>query len=135
MKHKFFKILRLRGYKKLFLKRLLRKVKHSSRISFLKFPPKYVTAEKFCSKRKETEIIENAEQILVVSSEVCSIFVLFQLKTLRQKCLFLFLCFFTGSNTGRKWGTIEPYPSWLFTPLSRGDKKVVFFGKAEISKQ
>ena len=62
MKNKFFKRLRLRGYKKLFLKRLFRKVKHSSRISLLKFPPKYVTEEKFYSERKENKILENAEQ-------------------------------------------------------------------------
>ena len=61
-KNNFFKRLRLRGYKKIFLKRLFRKVKYSSRISFLKFPPKYFTEEKFYSERKDTEILENAEQ-------------------------------------------------------------------------
>jgi hypothetical protein len=44
-------------------KRLFRKVIFSSRNSFLKFPPKYITEEKFYFKRKETEILENAEQI------------------------------------------------------------------------
>ena len=37
-------------------------MKHSSRISILKFPPKYFTEEKFYSKRKENKIRENAEQ-------------------------------------------------------------------------
>ena len=62
MKNKFFKRLRLRGYKKLFLKRLFRKVKHSLRILLLKFPPTNVTEKKFYSERKENEILENAEQ-------------------------------------------------------------------------
>ena len=62
-KTKFFKRLRLRGYKKLFLKRLFRKVKYSSRNVFLKFPPKFSTEEKFHSERRENTIIENAEQI------------------------------------------------------------------------
>ena len=61
-KNKFFKRLRLRGYKKLFLKRLFRKVKYSSRNAFLKFPPKFITEEKFHSERRENTIIENAEQ-------------------------------------------------------------------------
>ena len=39
VKNKFFKRLRLRGYKKFFLKRLFGKVKYSSRISLLKLHP------------------------------------------------------------------------------------------------
>jgi hypothetical protein len=45
------------------LKRLFRKVKYSSRNAFLKFPPKFITEEKFHSERRENAIIENAEQI------------------------------------------------------------------------
>ena len=134
MKNKIFKRLHLRRYKKLFLKRLFRKVKYSSRNSFLKFPPKYFTEEKFYSERKETEILENAEQTfqetfsddflnlmenvlnsdngtnsivspqnnMVVSFEVCSIFVLQIIKNIETKVFVsVFLFFTTGSNTGR----------------------------------
>ena len=38
-------------------------MKHSSRNSLLKFQPHQSIGEKFYSKRKENEILENAEQI------------------------------------------------------------------------
>ena len=44
------------------MKRLFRKVKYSSRNAFLKFPPKFITEEKFHSERRENAIIENVEQ-------------------------------------------------------------------------
>jgi len=62
VKNKFFKRLRLRGYKKLFLKRLFGKVKYSSRISLLKLRPQQSEGGEFYSERKENEILESAEQ-------------------------------------------------------------------------
>ena len=62
-KNKFFKRLRLRGYKKLFLLRLFRKVKHSSRNTLLKISPQRCIEGKFYSELKENNIIEDAEQI------------------------------------------------------------------------
>ena len=62
VKNKFFRRLRLRGYKKLFLKRLVGKVKHSSRNSLLKLYPHQSNGGKFYSERKENEILERAEQ-------------------------------------------------------------------------
>ena len=133
-KKQIFQKITFKGIQKLFLKRLFRKVKHSSRISFLKFPPKYFTEEKFYSERKETEILENAEQTfqetfsddflnlmenvlnsdsgtnsivspqnnMVVSFEVCSIFVLRIVKNIETKVFVsVFMFFTTGSNTGR----------------------------------
>ena len=62
MKNIFFSILCLRGYKKLFLKRLFGKVKHSSRNSLLKLHPHQNNGGMFYSERKENEILERAEQ-------------------------------------------------------------------------
>ena len=62
-KNKFFKRLRLRGYKKLFLLRLFRKVKHSSRNTLLKISPQRCIGGNFYSEMKENNIIEDAEQI------------------------------------------------------------------------
>ena len=62
VKNKFFRRLRLRGYKKLFLKRLFGKVKHSSRNSLLKLYPHQSNGGKFYSERKENEILERAEK-------------------------------------------------------------------------
>ena len=59
----FFYRLRLRGYKKLFLKRLFRKVKHSSRNILLKISPQQRIEGNFYSQTKENDIIESAEQI------------------------------------------------------------------------
>ena len=53
----------MRGYKKLFLLRLFRKVKHSSRNNLLKISPQRCIEGKFYSELKENNIIEDAEQI------------------------------------------------------------------------
>ena len=62
-KNKFFKRLRLRGYKKVFLKKLFRKVKHSSRNILLKISPQQRIEGNFYSQTQENDIIESAEQI------------------------------------------------------------------------
>jgi len=62
-KNKFFKRLRQRGYKKVFLKKLFRKVKHSSRNSLLKISPQQRIEGNFYSQTQENDIIESAEQI------------------------------------------------------------------------
>ena len=55
--------LRLRGYKKHFLKKLFRKVKYSSRNILLKISPQQRIEGNFYSQTQENDIIESAEQI------------------------------------------------------------------------
>ena len=62
-KNNFFKRLRQREFKKLFLKILFWKVKHSSRNILLKISPQQNIEDKFYSQTKENNVVENAEQI------------------------------------------------------------------------
>ena len=62
-KKQFFRRLRLRGYKKLFLLRLFRKAKHSLRNNLLKISPQRYIEGNFYSELKENNIIEDAEKI------------------------------------------------------------------------
>ena len=50
-------------------------------------------------------------------------------------CVSVFYVLQIGFETRKQWGTVEPYSSWMFAPISKGDQTIVFFRKAEVSKQ
>ena len=69
-----------------------------------------------------TNSIVSPQNNMVVSIEVCSIFVLRTVKNIETKVFVsVFMFFIQAPIPEENAGTIEPYSSWMFAPIPKGD--------------